>query len=846
MIIMKTKMIFVIVFLSSLLISVLFYLNSNLNVELIDGKDRLEYSKEGKLPNDLFFMQRAYPSGKINTEALRSASIWKKEKNEIETKQASIWEFSGPLNIGGRITDIEIPSNTNTTFYVGAASGGVFRSTDNANTWQPIFDDQPMLSIGDIEISKSNNDIIFVGTGEVNAGGGSLAYDGDGVYRSDNGGDTWQSKGLEEVGSISKVIIDPSNDNRVYVGAMGPLFRADNNRGVYRSIDGGDTWENVLFVSNKTGVIDMAIHPTNTNVLYAVTWERERTTSNRVYGGPTSGIHRSVDGGDTWEELTNGLPTSGNLKGRISVDISQSNPNVLYASYADAIGNVQGVYRTSDGGNTWSAVNSSQLTNVGFHWWFGGLFIDPTDEDIVYHVGFDMQKTVDGGNSWQSVFTNVHVDQHALAFNPTDATDVLLGNDGGLYRSADSGVSYTKDLKLPITQFYRFYVDPQNDAKVYGGSQDNNTIRTTTGGLSDWTAIKGGDGFQPLVDKDNTNVIYALSQRGNLGRSVNDGALFLTITSGIDPTDRNNWDTPIAFDPVDNRIIYYGTNRLYRSENQGTNWSIISPDLTNGPGGGNLSFGTLTTIDISPLDSDIIYIGTDDGNVWNTTDGGVTWNTISDTLPNRWVTRIQASPDNVNTVYVTFSGYRFGEDNGHIYTSTNNGVNWSDISGDIPDIPVNDIEIDDFGNLFLGTDIGVLSSTDNGANWVPFGENMPSVVVNDLHFDSNSGYLYAGTYGRSSYKIDISANILSVEESYIDKSSVKLYPNPVEKDLNISIANFSGTYEVAIYNQLGQLQKNSVLTKQNSKLTINELPKGVYIIRISKGNNSIAKKIIKK
>lgn len=801
--------------------------------------------KEDKLPHDIMFMQRAYPSGEIRSGAFREATEWKREVADRTKKMANIWEFTGPLNVGGRITDIEIPSRAASTFYVGAASGGIFRSTDDAASWQPIFDDQPMLSIGDIEISKANNDLIFVGTGEVNAGGGSLAYDGDGVYKSTDGGNTWQSKGLQSVGSISKIVIDPTNDDRIYVGAMGPLFRNDDNRGVYRSVDGGDTWQKVLFLSNKTGVIDMAIHPTNTNVVYAVTWERERTVENRVYGGATSGIHRSTDGGDTWTELTTGLPTDPNLKGRISIDIAQSNPNVLYASYADAIGSVQGVYRTNDGGDNWNTVNSSQLTNVGFHWWFGGLFIDPADEDVVYHVGFDMQKTVDGGASWQSTFINTHVDQHALAFNPTNSNEVLLGNDGGLFRTTNGGDTFTKDLKLPITQFYRFYVDPQDDQRLYGGSQDNSTIRTTTGGLSDWTIINGGDGFQPLIDDSDSNVIYALSQRGFLVKSINDAASFTAATNGVDATDRNNWDTPIAFDPTNNDIVYYGTNRLYRSNNAAGFWTAISPDLTNGSGTGNLTFGTITSIDVSPLDSNIIYVGTDDGNVWSTTDAGANWNNLSSTLPNRWVTRVQASPNATNTVYVTFSGYRFGEDNGHVYRSLDNGTNWTDLSTGLPDIPVNDIEIDEFNNLFLGTDIGVLASGDNGSSWVALGENMPSVVVTDLHIDDRTKFMYAATYGRSSYRIDITQDVLSVDDFVINQNKFRAYPNPATDIITIALSEFLGDKKVKIYNQLGQLQKSIVLNQKDFQIDISDLASGFYIIKVGDQGASTLKFIKK-
>lgn len=822
---------------------VLLFVNSNTYLEQTSEIDNSVLSEKEEFPIDLMFMQRAFPSGEIKSGAYKEAAIWRREmeQNRSAAGSSSIWEFSGPLNIGGRITDIEIPNGDAITYYVGAASGGIFKTTNAGATWQPVFDDQTMLAIGDIEISKNNNDLIVVGTGEVNAGGGSLAYDGDGVYRSDDAGITWESKGLTEVGSIGKVIIDPADDDVIFVGAMGPLFRNDTNRGVYRSIDGGDTWEQVLFIAENTGIIDMVIHPTNSNIVYAAAWQRERSVDNRTYGGANSGIYRSADGGDTWNELTNGLPTAATQKGRISIDIAQSNPDVLYASYATALGSIQGNYRSADGGDTWTTVNSSQLTNVGFHWWFRGLFVDPTDENILFHVGFDVERSTDGGMNWQPAFSNVHVDQHALAFNSITSNEVLLGNDGGLYVSANNGATSQQDLNLPITQFYRFYVDPQNENKIYGGSQDNSTMRTTTGGLSDWTIINGGDGFQPLVRDDNTNVIYALSQRGGLVRSTNDAASFNVILSGVDPNDRNNWDSPIALDPANNDIVYFGTQRLYQSINTGTNWTAISPDLTNGSGAGNLTFGTLTSIEVSPQDSDIIYTGADDGNVYRTLDGGTTWENISAGLPDRWVTRVQSDPQDATIVYATFSGYRFGEDTGHVYRSTNNGDTWEDITNNLPDIPINDLEIDAFGNLFLGTDIGVLASADDGNSWEPFGENLPSVVVNDLHYDANSGFLFAGTYGRSSYKIDVSDNVLAVDDFALSEITLALIPNPAIDRVTIT---YTGTAEneVTLYDQLGRKLRTIPMQGQSMQMDVQDLPTGIYIIQVGAHSQKLVKR----
>lgn len=805
--------------------------------------EEISQSRTDKLPADFMFDQRAYPTGQLKTDAYRKAIEWKRTMNSRRSSAGLNWEFVGPVNIGGRITDIEIPSNSAQTYYVGAASGGIFKTTDGGSNWTSIFDEQEMLSIGDMAISENNNDIVWVGTGEVNAGGGSLAYDGDGIYRSIDAGSTWESKGLPDVGSISKVLIDPNDENTVFVGAMGPLFRNDTNRGVYKTTDGGASWEQKLFVSDSTGIIDMTIHPGNGDILYAVSWERIRRPNYRQYGGETSGIYRSLDGGENWSELTNGLPTAASQKGRISIDISRSNPNVLYSRYTDENGNINGVFKTTDGGDSWTAVNSSQLTNIGFHWWFRGIVIDPTDENILYNVDFIVEKSIDGGNNWFETFPNVHVDQHALAFNPSIAGEVLLGNDGGFYKSANSGASWVKDETLPITQMYRVHVDAQNEDKVYGGSQDNSTMRTTTGGLDDWDIIYGGDGFQPLVDPTNTNTIFALFQRGNLGKSINDGASFFPATSGISGADRKNWDTPIVMDPADPQIMFYGANRLYKSTNQAGNWTAISDDLTNGPYPGQLGFGTITTIDVSTINSDIIYVGTDDGNVWVTLNGGTNWDLISAALPIRWVTKVLASKEILNEVYVTFSGYRYGENTGHVYRSIDAGLNWLDISLSLPDIPVNDIVQDSNDFLYVGTDVGVFASGTEGTVWEELGTGLPSVVVTDMHIHEGSEYLYAGTYGRSMFKVDISNVILSKEEQIFNKELV-LYPNPAESFVNVALPSGYGKWTLELYDSFGRRAKSVDSSEKNTQLDLNGLRSGLYFLKVATNEYSITKKLI--
>ncbi len=795
------------------------------------------------IPGDYMFMKRAYPTGTINDKAFKEAIQWKKNINR-SISQNEPWQFAAPFNIGGRITDIHIPSNQPQTYYVGAASGGIFKSINAGADWFPIFDNESALAIGDIETSNIDNNLVWVGTGEPNGGGGSLTYSGNGIYKSEDAGENWLSKGLENVGSIAKVVIDPNNNNIVFAGAMGPLFRNDENRGIYKTIDGGTSWTKVLFINDQTGIADMAIHPTNSNIIYATSWERIRRPDYNQYGGAFSNIYRSTDGGNNWTILTNGLPTSPSQKGRISIDISKSNPNVLYAQFCDASGGLQGVYKTINGGDSWVEINSSALTNVGFNYWFGGIFIDPTNENTVYYIGFTPQKSINGGTTWQDAFPNVHVDQHALAFNNSVAGEILLGNDGGFYKSTNGGNTSTKVLNLPITQFSRIFVNEQNENSIIGGAQDNSTVRTQTGSATNWNTIYGGDGFQPLIDPQNSAIIYALSQYGNLGKSTNNGSSFSNATNGISSSEPKNWDTPILFDPSNSQILYYGSNRVYKTTNGAGSWTAISPDLTNGPYNGNLVFGTIVSIDVSALNSNLIYAGTDDGNIWATQNGGTNWELLSENLPNRWVTKVYASPTNLNTVYATYSGYRYGEDSGHIYKSFDAGINWLDISGNLPDIPLNDVVKDNFGNLYIATDAGVLASADEGLNWQPLDFEMPPVVVTDLFIHENSQKLFAATFGRSIYKLDVSTNILSTENNSIGLE-VKMYPNPASEFVNIEVKNSSQT-KIEIYNIEGKLilKHNWEANSNSIQLQLNEIKSGIYFLKINKGKNSATKKLI--
>lgn len=808
----------------------------------------LEEDVNKQVPGDWFFKQRAFPQGRINHAAYYQAI--RDQKALIQTRNEGPWIPVGPTNIGGRITDIEVHPNQPTTVYFGAAAGGIFKSEDDGQSWAPIFDDAENLAIGDFAIAPNDPKTLYVGTGEANGGGSSLSYDGNGVYRSNNAGNSWTNIGLENVGSIGKVEIDPKRPERIFVAAMGRLFESTPNRGVYRSLDSGQNWEKVLFESDSTGAIDLVINPAQPDTIYAALWERVRTLKRRSYGGETSGIYRSTDGGSSWTPLTNGLPNVGPRKGRIGLSISASDPNILYAVYATQTGNLEGIYKTENHGESWARINTNGVTSVSFMWWFGKIQIDPLDPDKVYMPGLDIVKTLNGGENWFEVFIDTHVDQHAIWIHPDDTDLVWIGNDGGLFKSEDGGNNYDKITPLPITQFYSASSDPNFPARLYGGTQDNGVMRTTTGAQDDWNILIFADGFSTLLSPDNPDFILTEFQFGNLRRSLDGGLSFTIANPAFEAGDRTNWHAPLAMNPSKSQTIYFGRNRLYRSFDSADSWEIMSPDLTNGPHEGNLVFGTLSTISVSPLDTNFIYTGSDDGKVYVTKNGGLNWEDISAGLPQRWVTKVKASPFDLSTVYVTLSGYKSNSSDAHVFVSTDAGQNWTPIDGNLPDVPVNDIEINlQTQQLYVATDIGVYSSDNAAGNWELMGTELPNVVVTDLIYDANLPALFAATYGRSIFKYELSPSTPTTNLPPLDFKA-KVFPNPISGPLNLAFElEQETTIAITVHNAQGQLLRKLVTRRFQANehllsFDISELSAGLYFLSISSDRGIQQQKVI--
>jgi hypothetical protein len=662
-----------------------------------DGKEEEEEGEEGPAGGDDWFAgQRLYPYGAQPAldESYRKAVAESAQAVEAQRVRiapnlvANPWQALGPSNIGGRVTDMVVDPVRANTVYAGAATGGVWRSTDGGVTFASTWPTTVTPSIGALAISSGGT--LYAGTGEANPGGGSVTFPGNGVFRSNDGGATWVASGLAGSDRIGRLAIDPTNSNRIFAAATGSLFVPGGVRGLYRTTDGGVTWQLVLAGANgTTGAVDVAIDPSNPNRVFVAMWDHRRTPQGRTYGGVGSGIFRSTDGGATWTRLGGGLPASSSNLGRMGLVIAPSSPTRLYAIAANTTGNFLGFWTSTNSGTNWTAITNTSLLSSSqstFGWWFGRLFVDPGSPQHVWVSGVNLLESLDAGANWRRN-TSVHADQHAFAFDPRVAGRVFLGNDGGVYRSTSGGTTtgtWTKTSSLAINQFYTVAVSQQDTSRVSGGAQDNGSLRNWGG--TPFNSIGGGDGTTNLIDPTNQNKVYACSQNGACTRSTDGGSTRSSF--GATTSDRRNWVTPIVFDPNNPAIMYYAGNRVNRSTNSAASFTVISPDLTHGNGGvGGATFGTVTTLAVARSDGRVIYAGTDDGRAWITRNTGTSWTEITAGLPTRWITHIEVDPANANTAYLSVSGYRNGDPSAHVFATTNGGASWVDISGGLPDAP---------------------------------------------------------------------------------------------------------------------------------------------------------------
>ena len=719
-------------------------------------------------PEDWFVTQRTYGHG-VPAEALARAAHQAAAIDRLAADGQALggrWTFVGPTNIGGRVLDIAVDPQQGDTLYVAAASGGVWKSIDAGRTFSIAWPDETSQAIGALAISSDGT--LYAGTGETGPGGGSLTYGGTGLYRSTDGAATWNLVGLENSMRISRIAIDPSNPARIFVAVSGNLFAPGGDRGVYRSNDGGETWQRVLEGDTPTtGATDISISPQDRKRIFATLWDHHRTPDLRTYSGVGSGAYVSADGGETWTRLTNGLPPASPRQGRIGLAVAPSDPLRVYVittqstAFSLSDGVFEGFYVSEDGGDSFTrlppdgVLSSSQAT---YGWWFGRVWVDPSNADSVWVAGVSLLHSNAAGIGWASNF-GVHADQHAMAWDSSLPGRVYLGNDGGAYRSVNNGSSWTWGSHQPWTQFYTVDVSRMDPTRIVGGAQDNGANRSYRGaGSGDpdaWSAYVGGDGLAARIDPTNQNKVYGCSQYGGCLRSTNGGDTMLGF--GFSTSQRRNWMTPVEFDPSDPSIMYHAGNILNRSINSAVTWTAISPDLTGGPSTDPAyPFGTITTVAAASTDGTVLYVGTDDGRVWTTKDLGTSWLRLEDPqFPTAWVTRVAVDPADADLAYVTFSGFRAGDQRGYVFRTIDGGTTWQDITANLPLAPVNDIVIVGTA-LVVASDLGVFASDDGGQQWYRAGAGLPQAPITDLEFTAAAGKIFAATFGRGMYSLDIS------------------------------------------------------------------------------------------
>lgn len=780
-----------------------------------------------KAPGSWMYNQRAYPNG-INKEAKALAELQYKRRFEIQVRDGNFnepWKQVGPVNVGGRITDIALHPTDMNIIFAGSSVGGVWRSIDKGFTWDLIFDEPGGLSIGNIAMSASEPNVIYVGTGEANGSATSGAFFGNGIYKSTDGGDSWVNMGLEDSDHVGRIIVHPEDSDIVYVAAAGKLYGKNEERGIFKSEDGGNIWERKLFVSDSTAAIDISMSPLSPDVLFAATWERTRFPQGRVYGGTTTGLYRSTDAGENWELLTNGVPNNADTLGRVGVYVSPTDPQVVYSVFSQnpVTNRFLGIFKSTDQGDSWIEISNGELENAfsGFGWFFGNVRVNPSDPDDPYVVGFLNYNF--NGDFWDVWNFGYHVDQHAFEFHPLDSDYRVFGNDGGIYITEDAGESIRHVETIPNNQFYECKIHPISDSTYFGGSQDNGTLVTQNLGIDGYERVTGGDGFVIQFDQVNPSILYTESQFGAINRV--DDVLF--TSTGIRPPEaggeRRNWNTPFVTIPEQEGGIIYGAERVYYSGDFGENWIAISEDLTKG------QFGSMATMDISVLDQNIIIAGTDDGNVYITTDFGLTWTDISNGLPEVSVSSVVTDPLEATTIYVTFSGYRFNDYLPHVFRSSDLGATWEDISSNLPEVPVNEIVIDPLlpNTYYLATDMGVFSTENAGETWEVMGVDLPPVVVNDLDLHSEKRELLAATFGYSMFTYPVPSEPLSTEVIYADDFSIG--PNPVSNVLNIISNQNVKPIRIEVVNINGQ---TSLHLQDENAIDVSSLAAGNYILRI--------------
>ncbi|MBT3648650.1 MAG: glycosyl hydrolase [Flavobacteriales bacterium] len=744
-----------------------------------------------------------------------------KSKTGEDKKPVSLSGLSfralGPALVSGRIIDLAVNPTNHDEFFVAAASGGVWKTTNHGTTFSPVFDAQGSYSIGCVSYDPSNPHTVWVGTGE-NNNQRSVAY-GDGVYRSLDDGKSWKNMGLKSSEHIAKIIVHPEHSEIVYVAAYGPLWSAGGDRGIYKTVDGGENWERIHFVSEHTGFSDLWMDPRDPMTMYAAAHQRRRHVYTYLSGGPESTVYKTTDGGETWRKIAKGFPKSD--LGRIALAISPVNPDVVYAMVEGYDKEHGGFYKSENRGESWNK-QSDYYTSGNY---YVELIPDPKDVDKVYSMDTWLHHTVDGGKTFKKTGEkSKHVDNHAMWVNPANTDHWLVGCDGGLYETFDGAANWKFFQNLNLTQFYRVAVDYDEPFyNVYGGTQDNNTIggpsRTTNAhGISnfDWYVTRGGDGFEPAVDPTDPNIVYSQAQYGWLARFNKETGERVNIK----PVERKgedayrwNWDAPLLISHHDNKRLYFSANKVFKSDSRGDAWDVVSEDLTQqidrnkleimgttwGPDAVALHkstsiYGNLVAMDESPVQKELLYVGTDDGIIQRTEDLNA-WTKLTSFpgVPSgTYVNDVKGDRFDANTVYAAFNNHKRGDFKPYILKSIDKGNSWVSITGDLPERgSVYSIAQDhvDKNLLFAGTEFGFYFSANAGKNWVKIGGGLPTIGVRDIDIQRRENDIVLASFGRGFYVLDDYSPLRTLGDS----SNVAAHIYPIKDALTYNITNPLGT-----------------------------------------------------
>ncbi|MBI1226825.1 MAG: T9SS type A sorting domain-containing protein [Bacteroidetes bacterium] len=822
-------------------------------------EDKVSEFSESDFPNENFFLQRAYPDDFMDIKAYESGMA----EARIMGSQRGIgfdaeWTVQGPGNIGARVNTMAVNPQNENIIFAGFSSGGLWRTIDAGQNWEPVFDTQTWPSIGVVTFDPTNPQTIYVGTGDPNISFYPML--GDGIYKSTDGGDTWTHIGLDAQRVITKIVVNPANPNIIFASSMGMPFIRDNERGLYRTTDGGANWQQVLFISDQAGVTDLVMDPFDPNVLYASGWDRVRSNQESTISGPGAKVFKTVDGGDTWTQLTNGLP-SDNMS-RTGLAISKLTPGLVYSMFVGTDLELAGIFKTTDAGDNWEPIDifGAEGSMSGQGWYFSQLRTSPTNDDELYLLGLELYRGYPELGFWEQLGPpwwtyEVHADKHDLVV--TNSGNLYLATDGGAYKSMDAGNTWQDIENIPTTQFYRVAFNPHEPENYYGGAQDNGTTGGNANAPNDWPRIYGGDGFQAIFHPTDPLVFYAETQNGGLVVTDDGGGSFYDAKFGIDENDRRNWDMPVAMSNHNPEILYTGTYRMYRST-EGTIpfWEAISDDLTDG-----LIFNprhhNISAISESPLEPGLVYVGTSDGNVHRNDGDDFMWTNISAGLPDRYVTDVEASPTNQNWVYVTHSGYRDNEFIPRVHRSTNQGQTWEDISSNLPNIAVNNLFVlPGHGDsvLFVATDAGIYATLNGGQEWSRLGTNMPYIPSFDLDWNPVQNTLIAGTFARSimTYPIDslLTQPVSAVKNNLAALKDLKISPNPATDKILVtaSLASADQVTELAIFDLHGRQFGTSKTTQEkqiNQSFEVGALPAGQYFLRLKSGDKVGVSRFIK-